>query len=585
MPTGRTMAPSLGLARQTVRSMWTGAHRAVPEVRAKLLVGSPSPAHALYAYATCRFKSNQNGMRYKRRFCRNCGTHLINEILMDDTRFRVTFPATYNTHPSELPPSWRPRFHNECQEAVVDVTQWMDGLPKYRDLPSELGGSGAVMEQSDADRARQEATLTSQADEIRALRARLAQLAAPTQADGAERAGGPDNAAEPGEAVPSWPTARSLRAEEAQKRLCSSLEDVNMKLRSGLAKHRSRGQRRAATSAPVSSGRAGSASAREHTMTTTSSSHHPPARATTARQQIIPAGPTATTSDVSESRSDLPSGQEQHRDSGNSSTPQKLFARADRNGDGRLTRAELILQLREDQELAKALHLPRRVGDGERDAFEAVFQRIDQDDDRSITAEEFAASFRSAENSASRSDAQRTVANEPTAGTPPPAAVVPRETLELLTAAVKGETSGLAERIEQIAESIAAMQPWNQQQLYDEQLQLLATASYQDVDPVSEDGDAYEDEAENSKSRERRSNFMRTALLVPDKDVVMNELKHVTTWSPQSSVEFEAAPHDTAAAAGATGDGVARNEDMLADAVTTAQPEPEPEPEAEPEPE
>ena len=68
---------------------------------------------------------------------------------------------------------------------------------------------------------------------------------------------------------------------------------------------------------------------------------------------------------------------------------QEIYARADRDGDGRLTRAELILRLRKDEELRELLVLPAHVGDGERDIFEAVFQGMDVDDDRCITVEEF----------------------------------------------------------------------------------------------------------------------------------------------------------------------------------------------------
>ena len=67
----------------------------------------------------------------------------------------------------------------------------------------------------------------------------------------------------------------------------------------------------------------------------------------------------------------------------------EIFARADRDGDGRLTRAELILRLRKDKELAELLNLPAKVGDGERDAFEAVFQGMDTDNSRGVSAEEF----------------------------------------------------------------------------------------------------------------------------------------------------------------------------------------------------
>ena len=66
------------------------------------------------------------------------------------------------------------------------------------------------------------------------------------------------------------------------------------------------------------------------------------------------------------------------------------FRRADANGNGVCTRAELIKALRTDEELRAALRLPARVREGAtRTSFEAVFQSMDRDDDRAITAEEF----------------------------------------------------------------------------------------------------------------------------------------------------------------------------------------------------
>jgi hypothetical protein len=66
-----------------------------------------------------------------------------------------------------------------------------------------------------------------------------------------------------------------------------------------------------------------------------------------------------------------------------------LFNQADKNGDGGISRAELILALRKFPELAKRLNLPARVGDDERDAFEQVYQGADTDDSRSITQNEW----------------------------------------------------------------------------------------------------------------------------------------------------------------------------------------------------
>lgn len=65
------------------------------------------------------------------------------------------------------------------------------------------------------------------------------------------------------------------------------------------------------------------------------------------------------------------------------------FSRVDANGDGVLTRAELIKALRKDPSLQALLQLPGKVGDEQRAAFEEVFQGMDADDDRSISCVEF----------------------------------------------------------------------------------------------------------------------------------------------------------------------------------------------------
>jgi hypothetical protein len=67
-----------------------------------------------------------------------------------------------------------------------------------------------------------------------------------------------------------------------------------------------------------------------------------------------------------------------------------VFERVDRNRDEQLTRAELIRALRRDVELQELLELPAHIGDDQRTVFEAVFQRMDKDDGRSITLQEFA---------------------------------------------------------------------------------------------------------------------------------------------------------------------------------------------------
>ena len=61
----------------------------------------------------------------------------------------------------------------------------------------------------------------------------------------------------------------------------------------------------------------------------------------------------------------------------------------DKNHDGHLTRAEIILGCRKNPDLAKLMGLPEHVGDQQRDVFEKIFQSMDEDDDREITLEEF----------------------------------------------------------------------------------------------------------------------------------------------------------------------------------------------------
>jgi hypothetical protein len=73
----------------------------------------------------------------------------------------------------------------------------------------------------------------------------------------------------------------------------------------------------------------------------------------------------------------------------------EIFKRADKNSDGELSRAELILRLRKDEELAELLQLPQKVGDAALSAFEMVFQSMDSDEDKHITEMEFVAYFAS----------------------------------------------------------------------------------------------------------------------------------------------------------------------------------------------
>ena len=67
------------------------------------------------------------------------------------------------------------------------------------------------------------------------------------------------------------------------------------------------------------------------------------------------------------------------------------FHKMDKNGDGVLSRIEVVKALRSDPAIRELLNLPAHIRqeDGSRDQFEAVFQRMDADGSKGITEDEF----------------------------------------------------------------------------------------------------------------------------------------------------------------------------------------------------
>ena len=71
-----------------------------------------------------------------RRHCRNCGGH----VLIEHPTLGMT-----DVHSSTIPDfDFRPSVHLNYQETVLPIR---DGLPKLRDFPAEIGGSGEPMDE------------------------------------------------------------------------------------------------------------------------------------------------------------------------------------------------------------------------------------------------------------------------------------------------------------------------------------------------------------------------------------------------------------------------------------------------------
>lgn len=90
-----------------------------------------------------RFRSPSG--RVERCFCTTCGTRVYN-ILGDIPGVGTvwtTFPSLFGFETtSAMPPGWAPTMHVYYENRVGDVCE--GGLPRWRDMPAELGGSGAT---------------------------------------------------------------------------------------------------------------------------------------------------------------------------------------------------------------------------------------------------------------------------------------------------------------------------------------------------------------------------------------------------------------------------------------------------------
>ena len=77
-----------------------------------------------------RFKSSEMS---DRRYCTKCGTHVIvDHPSLGLTDIRAVLPTLH----------FKPSVHLNYEETVLPIK---DGLPKLRDFPAEIGGSGETM--------------------------------------------------------------------------------------------------------------------------------------------------------------------------------------------------------------------------------------------------------------------------------------------------------------------------------------------------------------------------------------------------------------------------------------------------------
>ena len=70
----------------------------------------------------------------RRKWCDTCGGHLMTEV--PEWKMVDVYAATIPSLP------FRPAVHVHCDNMVLTIK---DGLPKLRDLPKELGGSGLTL--------------------------------------------------------------------------------------------------------------------------------------------------------------------------------------------------------------------------------------------------------------------------------------------------------------------------------------------------------------------------------------------------------------------------------------------------------
>mmetsp|Transcript_3572 Transcript_3572/g.8470 ORF Transcript_3572/g.8470 Transcript_3572/m.8470 type:complete len:155 (+) Transcript_3572:23-487(+) len=136
-----TVAPPLFSALCHCRSCRLG----VPGVAVHIL-GIPKPAFKITKGEDnlVEWNASESSARF---FCKTCGTRVIQGP--KGGPFYGTFPTLYEVGRSEpapaLPESFAPKVHAWFSHATAPELFKNDGLPKFKDFPKEMGGTGEMM--------------------------------------------------------------------------------------------------------------------------------------------------------------------------------------------------------------------------------------------------------------------------------------------------------------------------------------------------------------------------------------------------------------------------------------------------------
>jgi hypothetical protein len=85
-------------------------------------------------------KYNHRSPGVHRFFCKTCGTHAY--MTLDDIQCNTTCPSLFPKMP------FKPICHIHCESAADNelLAAIKDGLPRYRDMPEDFGGTGELLE-------------------------------------------------------------------------------------------------------------------------------------------------------------------------------------------------------------------------------------------------------------------------------------------------------------------------------------------------------------------------------------------------------------------------------------------------------